>query len=75
VRYCGSFPDIGCEHAVAELEKRGYRLDSVWNWEPPQDHEPTEEERFWIGFLADEWDFGGLYAATERAHQPTQEKP
>ena len=65
--YKARFGDIGCEHAITELERRGYHLDSAWNWEPPQDHEPTEEERFWIEFLMDEWDFGGLYARTERS--------
>lgn len=59
-RYESRFGDIGPEHAIAELERRGYTLLSTFCWEPPAGHDPTKEERFWIGFLVDEWDFGGL---------------
>lgn len=56
-RYKRAFPDIGCEHAVAELRKRGFELTEDYDWIAPR--RPSEEETFWIGFLMDEWDFGG----------------
>ncbi len=59
-RYKQTFPDIGCEHAMQALEERGFKLTKQWNWIPPEGHKPTENELFWIGFLIDEWDFGGL---------------
>lgn len=65
-RYRVRFGDIGCEHAVKELETRGYRLTDGWDWKAPQGHEPTEEELFWLGFLVDEWDFGWLVREWER---------
>jgi hypothetical protein len=66
-RYRRRFGDIGCEHAVAELERRGYVLTRGWDWIAP--HRPTEEELFWIGFLIHEWDFGGLQAEGAAAHE------
>ncbi len=60
IRYKTYFPDIGCEHAMQVLEERGFKLTKQWNWIQPKGHEPTEDELFWIGFLIDEWDFGGL---------------
>jgi hypothetical protein len=62
-RYCQTFPDIGCEHAQAELERRGYQLTRGYDWRPPEGHEPTEDELFWIGFLVDEWDYGWIRRA------------
>lgn len=59
-RYTKLFPDIGAEHAINELERRGYFLTGDWRWVPPSDHKPTSEEQFMIGFLVREWDFGGL---------------
>lgn len=59
-RYLRSFPDIGCEHAILELKRRGYEGTVDWEWIAPADHAPTEEELFWIGFLIREWDFGEL---------------
>lgn len=57
-RYVERFGDIGCEHAVAELERRGYVLTKGWEWIAT--HQPTDEELFWLGFLVSEWDFGWL---------------
>lgn len=57
-RYLASFPDIDCSHAVETLKGRGYVLTPDWCWIAPR--EPLEQELFWIGFLIDEWDFGGL---------------
>lgn len=59
-RYCFTFGDIGAEHAVCELRRRGYTLTAGWDWIAPADRAPSEEELFWIAFLIDEWDFGGL---------------
>lgn len=59
-KYRARFGDIGCEHAIAELKQRGYVLTPQWEWKLPNpEHEPTDDELFWIGFLVDEWDFGG----------------
>ena len=60
-RYKLTFPDIGCEHAIAELERRGYTLTRDHAWELPKGQDfASDEELFWIGFLVDEWDFGWL---------------
>jgi len=59
-KYTDRFPDIGCKHAIHELEKCGYKLSRQWEWTVPEGHTPTDEELFWIGFLIDEWDFGGI---------------
>jgi hypothetical protein len=62
--YAERFGDIGCEHAIAELERRGYRLTTRFDWSAPSGHEPTREEVFWMSFLMDEWDFGVLLTAS-----------
>ena len=59
-RYAKRFGSIDCGKAMAELERRGYTLTDKWEWIAPLAHVPTEEELFWIGFLVDDWDFGGL---------------
>lgn len=62
-RYRAQFGDLGCEHAQRELESRGYVLTDCWEWRLPNpEHEPTDEELFWLGFLVDEWDYGGWAA-------------
>lgn len=53
------FPNIGCEHAIEFLKKRGFRLTEDWDWITPGTG-VTEDERFLIGFLVREWDFGGV---------------
>lgn len=63
-RYLRIFPDLGCEHAVAELKKRGYALRRDWTWCAPHAG-TTEEEREWIIFLIEEWDFGGIWEPAE----------
>jgi len=59
-KYSERFGDIDCNHACAELKRRGYILSRDFRWHAPKGHTPTEDEAFWIGFLVDEWDFGGL---------------
>ena len=58
--YRERFGDIGCEHAVAELERRGFKLYPTWDWSAPDGRGPTPEEWDWLDFLIKEWDFGGL---------------
>lgn len=59
-RYRRQFGDILCQHGIKRLEEKGYTLTEDWLWIPPVNHEPTEYELFIIGFLIDEWDFGGI---------------
>ena len=60
-RYRAKFGDIGPEHAMKELEKRGWTLTKEWEWVPPRNGRfQSDEELFWIDFLIQEWDFGGL---------------
>ena len=59
-RYKARFGDIGPEHAMNELERRKYKLTKEWEWIAPKRKLVTDEELFWIDFLIQEWDFGGL---------------
>lgn len=56
----GTIMDEGVSHW---LKARGYREAGEpyrWHWiKPTPEHAPTEEELFAVGFLIDEWDYGG----------------
>lgn len=43
------------------LEKRGWVLTHEFTWRPPSPtHRASDEERFAIWFLIEEWDYGGV---------------
>jgi hypothetical protein len=51
---------IGEDKAEEYLLSRGYKLTPGWLWIlPTPEHKVTDEERGAIGFLVDEWDYGG----------------
>jgi hypothetical protein len=64
-QYRARFGDIGCEHAIEELKKRGFELTPQWEWICPR--MPSDEELFWIGFLVNEWDFGWIKEVKKEA--------
>lgn len=57
-RLWGSIDDGGPSQF---LKERGWHLTQGWNWIAPKpDYTPTDDEFFAIGFLIDEWDWGGI---------------
>lgn len=60
-RYIKQFGDIDSWYGIKYLQQRGWILTKDWHWKSPyQIFKPKEEELFIIGFLIDEWDFGGI---------------
>ena len=57
-RYLWNGP--GEETAMNYLYAVGWELTRDWYWKPPPRHKITDQELSAIGFLIDEWDFGGL---------------
>lgn len=60
----------GIDNCLAEtyLRMRGFRLNEQWFWEHDtlRDWEDLSElDRSAIRFLADEWDYGGLWEESE----------
>ena len=56
------FGEIDEQGPIRFLESRGYVLRKDWRWEKPvPSHTLSVEELACIHFLADEWDFGGVY--------------
>jgi hypothetical protein len=51
--------------AMTFLRARGYRLTRAYDWIPPANHEPTEQEQSAAGYLFEEWDFGGIKESAE----------
>lgn len=59
---------IDNEPAERHLRKRGFRLNSQWFWEHDtlkRWEDLSELDRSAIRFLADEWDYGGLWTESE----------
>jgi hypothetical protein len=50
------------ETATKHLEDRGYMLTSEWTWWKPPSLRLSEDDLSAIGYLIDEWDYGGLCA-------------
>jgi len=60
-RLWGGENGVGEDKAMAHLRAAGFRLLPGWTWlKPSDDYEPTEADLGAIGFLIDEWDFGGI---------------
>lgn len=60
-RKWGGYAGVGEDKAVDYLSERGYTLTEHWTWSKPSpDHIPSDEELEAIGFLIDEWDYGGI---------------
>ena len=53
------------EKAIAHLRSKGFRYTKHWEWIPPVDYRPTEEDVSAIMFLIQEWDWGGLAPEAE----------
>ena len=53
----------GMETATSFLEGRGFTLSPHWTW--VRDTEPDEREADAIGFMVNEWDFGGWQTPDE----------
>lgn len=55
------FGDIDTAGPEKYLHDRGWTITKAWEWiKPTPDHVVTHDEAFCIGFLIDEWDYGGL---------------
>jgi len=60
-RAWGGYNGIGEDKAEDFLKGRGWVLTNKWTWVPPTlGHFATDEEHGAIGFLIDEWDYGGI---------------
>lgn len=57
----GGEQGVGEDKAIAHLEAKGFRLTREWTWvRPSPGYKMADDDWGAIGFLIDEWDFGGL---------------
>lgn len=60
-RQWGDNGGVGEQKAIAHLEGRGFVLTRQWTWiKPTPDYQLDNDDWGAVGFLIDEWDWGGL---------------